>query len=47
MTWLLCAYAIGNLVAMFCGIFAAIFSAPIPAEELERASMRSMSWPTK
>jgi hypothetical protein len=35
-----------SLVALVAGIFSLIFDEPPTQEELERASMRSMSWPT-
>ena len=35
-----------SLIAFIVGIFCLIFEPPVSQEELERASMRSLSWPT-
>ena len=46
MIWFLGINAAVSLIALVAGIFAMIFGAPANKEELERASMRSLSWPT-
>ena len=40
------AITVGNVIALICGVFQSVFGEEPTQEELERAAMRSLSWPT-